>query len=93
MTVMNMVGAELFDAGKKGRGLRAAKELNTGEVVFDRYKVCHSCFRHQAKLHRCAQCKFAHYCDRTCHTACWDEHKQECRAIKKLGKVPSDRVQ
>lgn len=49
MTVMNMVGAELFDAGKEGRGLRAAKELNTGEVVFtepsfsavvfDRYKA------------------------------------------------------
>lgn len=29
-----MESAELFDAGKKGRGLRAAKELNTGEVVF-----------------------------------------------------------
>lgn len=30
----NMESVELFDAGKKGRGLRAAKELNTGEVVF-----------------------------------------------------------
>lgn len=34
MTVGNMESAELFDAGKKGRGLRATKELNTGEVVF-----------------------------------------------------------
>lgn len=34
MTVGNMESAELFDAGKKGRGLRATKELNAGEVVF-----------------------------------------------------------
>lgn len=34
MTVGNMERAELFDAGSKGRGLRAAKELNTGEVIF-----------------------------------------------------------
>lgn len=50
MTVGNMESAELFDAGKKGRGLRATKELNTGEVVFaeasfsavvfDRYEPC-----------------------------------------------------
>uniref|UniRef100_A0A671Y9Z1 [histone H3]-lysine(4) N-trimethyltransferase n=1 Tax=Sparus aurata TaxID=8175 RepID=A0A671Y9Z1_SPAAU len=104
MTVGNMESVELFDAGKKGRGLRATRELNTGEVVFAEpsfaavvfdslaTQVCHSCFRHQANLHRCAQCKFAHYCDRTCQTACWDEHKQECGAIKKLGKAPSENV-
>ncbi|XP_038589634.1 histone-lysine N-methyltransferase Smyd1-like [Micropterus salmoides] len=104
MTVGNMESAELFDAGKKGRGLRATKELNTGEVVFAEpsfsavvfdslaFQVCHSCFRHQAKLHRCAQCKFAHYCDRTCQTACWDEHKQECAAIRKSGMAPSENV-
>ena len=34
MTVGSMESAELFDAGKKGRGLRAAKELGAGEVVF-----------------------------------------------------------
>ncbi|KAM8744111.1 histone-lysine N-methyltransferase SMYD1a [Acanthopagrus schlegelii] len=104
MTVGNMESVELFDAGKKGRGLRATRELNTGEVVFAEpsfaavvfdslaTQVCHSCFRHQANLHRCAQCKFAHYCDRTCQTACWDEHKQECGAIKKLGRAPSENV-
>ncbi|XP_031143150.1 histone-lysine N-methyltransferase SMYD1a [Sander lucioperca] len=104
MTVGNMESAELFDAGKKGRGLRATKELNAGEVVFAEpsfsavvfdslaTQVCHSCFRHQANLHRCAQCKFAHYCDRTCQTACWDEHKQECGAIRKISKVPSENV-
>ncbi|XP_042365510.1 histone-lysine N-methyltransferase SMYD1a [Plectropomus leopardus] len=104
MTVGNMESAQLFDAGKKGRGLKATKELSAGEVVFAEasfsavvfdslaYQVCHSCFRCQAKLHRCAQCKFAHYCDRTCQTACWDEHKQECGAIRKLGKAPSENV-
>ncbi|XP_071763008.2 histone-lysine N-methyltransferase SMYD1a [Centroberyx gerrardi] len=104
MTLGNMDNVELFDAGKKGRGLRATKELSAGEVVFSEpsfsavvfdslsTQVCHSCFRRQANLHRCAQCKFAHYCDRTCQTACWDEHKQECGAIKKLGKTPSENV-
>lgn len=104
MTVGNMESAELFDAGKKGRGLRATKDLNTGEVVFAEPSfaavvfdslathVCHSCFRQQANLHRCAQCKFAHYCDRTCQTACWDEHKKECGAIRKMGKAPSQSV-
>uniref|UniRef100_A0A3P8NZD8 [histone H3]-lysine(4) N-trimethyltransferase n=1 Tax=Astatotilapia calliptera TaxID=8154 RepID=A0A3P8NZD8_ASTCA len=99
-----MERAELFDAGSKGRGLRAAKELNTGEVIFSEpsfaavvfdslaTQVCHSCFRHKANLHRCAQCKFAHYCDRTCQTACWNEHKQECGAIKKLGSAPSENI-
>ncbi|XP_008322724.1 histone-lysine N-methyltransferase Smyd1-like [Cynoglossus semilaevis] len=104
MTVGNMESATLFDAGKKGRGLKAAKELVPGEVifaepsfsavVFDNFatKVCHSCFRQQANLHRCAQCKFAHYCDRTCQTACWDEHKQECGAIRKMGNAPAENI-
>ncbi|KAL6097244.1 uncharacterized protein ACO6RY_06379 [Pungitius sinensis] len=104
MTVGNMESAQLFDAGNKGRGLRATKELCAGEVVFAEpsfsavvfdslaTQVCHSCFRGQAKLHRCGQCKFAHYCDRTCQTACWDEHKQECAAIKKMGKGPGENI-
>ncbi|CAJ1071048.1 histone-lysine N-methyltransferase SMYD1a [Xyrichtys novacula] len=104
MTAGNMESAELFDAGNKGRGLRATKNLKAGEVVFaeasfsavvfDSFasQVCHNCFRRQANLHRCAQCKFAHYCDRTCQTACWDEHKQECGAIRKRINAPSESV-
>ncbi|MEQ2199409.1 hypothetical protein XENOCAPTIV_025592 [Xenoophorus captivus] len=95
---------ELFDAGKKGRGLRAKKEINTGEMLFAEpsyaavvfnslaSQVCHSCFRRQANLHRCAQCRFAHYCDRTCQTACWEDHKQECAAIRKLGTAPNENI-
>ncbi|KAM9323525.1 histone-lysine N-methyltransferase SMYD1a [Pholidichthys leucotaenia] len=104
MTVGNMENTQLFDAGKKGRGLKATREISTGEVVFSEpsfaavvfdslaMQVCHSCFRHQAKLHRCAQCRFAYYCDRTCQTACWDEHKTECGAIRKLGQAPNENV-
>ncbi|KAF3702398.1 Histone-lysine N-methyltransferase SMYD1 [Channa argus] len=99
-----MENAVLFDAGKKGRGLKANRELSAGEVVFAEpsfsavvfdslaSQVCHSCFRHQAKLHRCAQCKFAHYCNRTCQTACWEEHKQECAAIRKIIRAPNENV-
>lgn len=34
MTLGGMENAQLFDAGNKGRGLRATKELNAGDVVF-----------------------------------------------------------
>lgn len=54
--------------------------------------VCHSCFRKQVNPHRCAQCKFAHYCDRTCQRAAWEEHKHECAAIKQHGKAPTENV-
>uniref|UniRef100_A0A6Q2Y7M8 [histone H3]-lysine(4) N-trimethyltransferase n=1 Tax=Esox lucius TaxID=8010 RepID=A0A6Q2Y7M8_ESOLU len=51
------------------------------------FKICHSCFRRQEKLQRCGQCKFAHYCDRTCQIAGWKEHKVECGAIKAFGNI------
>ncbi|XP_037548149.1 histone-lysine N-methyltransferase Smyd1 [Nematolebias whitei] len=95
---------ELFDAEKKGRGLRATRDLKPGEVVLAEpsysavvydslvYQVCHSCFRRQTKLQRCAQCRFAHYCDRTCQSACWEEHKQECAAIRGSGFAPNQNI-
>jgi len=90
-----MENVELFEAEHKGRGLRSTRDLFAGEVVFSEpsfsavvldsatSQVCHNCFRRQAKLHSCAVCHFAHYCDRTCQTACWEEHKYECDAIRK----------
>ncbi|XP_043093237.1 histone-lysine N-methyltransferase SMYD1a [Puntigrus tetrazona] len=104
MTVEKMDPVEVFAAGEKGRGLRVTKELSSGEVVFAEasfaavvfdslsLQVCHSCFRRQVTPHRCAQCKFAHYCDRTCQRAAWDEHKQECSAIRKTGTAPNENV-
>ncbi|XP_072310202.1 histone-lysine N-methyltransferase SMYD1a [Eucyclogobius newberryi] len=104
MTGGGMENAQLFDAGDKGRGLRATKGLSAGDVVFSEpgfaavvcdsmaTMVCHNCFRRQSKLHRCAQCRFAHYCDRTCQTACWEEHKLECSAIRKILTAPNEQV-
>ncbi|XP_056137976.1 histone-lysine N-methyltransferase SMYD1b isoform X1 [Lampris incognitus] len=99
-----MENIEIFDSPGKGRGLKATKEMWAGDVifsepsyaavVFDSFadKICHSCFRRQQKLHRCGQCKFAHYCDRTCQRAGWAEHKMECSAIKAHGKAPNETV-
>ncbi|XP_027022747.1 histone-lysine N-methyltransferase SMYD1b isoform X1 [Tachysurus fulvidraco] len=99
-----MENVEVFESPGKGRGLRATKELWAGDVlfaepcfaavVFDSYtaNVCHSCFRRQQKLQRCGQCRFAQYCDRTCQRAAWEEHKQECAAIKSYGKVPNENI-
>ncbi|CAL8345225.1 unnamed protein product [Lota lota] len=94
----------IFDSPGKGRGLKATKELWAGDVVFSEAslaavvfdslaeRICHSCFRSQPKLQRCGQCRFAHYCDRTCQRAGWAEHKDECGAIKTYGKAPNESV-
>ncbi|KAL4658250.1 histone-lysine N-methyltransferase SMYD1-like [Arapaima gigas] len=104
MTLQTMENVEVFDTLKKGRGLSATKVFKAGDVIFAEpcfaavvfdslsQQVCHSCFRHQNTLHRCSQCRFAHYCDRTCQRAGWDDHKQECAAIKKYGKMPSENI-
>ncbi|XP_072549300.1 histone-lysine N-methyltransferase SMYD1a [Salminus brasiliensis] len=104
MTLQKKDAVEVFAAGEKGRGLRTTKEMRPGEVVFAEasfgavvfdslsMQVCHSCFRRQAYPHRCAQCKFAYYCDRTCQRAAWEEHKKECAAIRQHGKAPNENV-
>uniref|UniRef100_A0A671UWF4 [histone H3]-lysine(4) N-trimethyltransferase n=2 Tax=Sparus aurata TaxID=8175 RepID=A0A671UWF4_SPAAU len=100
-TMENMA---IFDSPGKGRGLKATKEFWAGDVIFSEpslaavvfdslaERICHSCFRSQPKLQRCGQCKFAHYCDRTCQRAGWAEHKQECSAIKAFGKAPNESI-
>ncbi|XP_048459560.1 histone-lysine N-methyltransferase Smyd1 [Rhincodon typus] len=104
MTVGDMDKVEIFDADGKGRGLKAKQDLLSGDVVFAEpayaavvfdnliYEVCHSCFKKQAKLQRCGQCKFAHYCDRTCQKAAWTEHKNECVAIRNYGQPTNETV-
>ncbi|XP_071750927.1 histone-lysine N-methyltransferase SMYD1b isoform X1 [Centroberyx gerrardi] len=99
-----MENIAVFDSPGKGRGLKATKEMWAGDVIFSEPsvaavvfdsiadQVCHSCFRKQQKLHRCGQCKFAHYCDRTCQRAGWAEHKEECSAIKTFGKAPNESI-
>ncbi|XP_075704940.1 histone-lysine N-methyltransferase SMYD1 [Rhinoderma darwinii] len=99
-----MENVEVFNSEGKGRGLKATRDLWAGDVIFAEpayaavvfdnltHCVCHSCFKRQEKLQRCGQCKFAHYCDRTCQKDSWVNHKHECAAIKKLGKAPSDNI-
>uniref|UniRef100_A0A3Q2QYQ3 [histone H3]-lysine(4) N-trimethyltransferase n=1 Tax=Fundulus heteroclitus TaxID=8078 RepID=A0A3Q2QYQ3_FUNHE len=99
-----MENVAIFDSPGKGRGLKATKEFWPGDVIFSEpslsavvfdslaERICHSCFRRQEKLQRCGQCKFAHYCDRTCQRAGWAEHKQECSAIKAYGKAPNENI-
>ncbi|CAH2299509.1 histone-lysine N-methyltransferase SMYD1 isoform X1 [Pelobates cultripes] len=104
MTVEAMECVEIFNSAGKGRGLKATKEFWAGDVIFAEtayaavvfdnltHSVCHTCFKRQEKLQRCGQCKFAHYCDRTCQKDAWVNHKTECSAIKKLGKAPNENV-
>ncbi|XP_044516367.1 histone-lysine N-methyltransferase SMYD1 isoform X1 [Gracilinanus agilis] len=104
MTIGRMEKVEVFTSEGKGRGLKATKEFWAADVifaeraysavVFDSFTqvVCHTCFKRQEKLQRCGQCKFAHYCDRTCQKDAWLNHKHECAAIKKHGKPPSENI-
>uniref|UniRef100_H3C8T2 [histone H3]-lysine(4) N-trimethyltransferase n=1 Tax=Tetraodon nigroviridis TaxID=99883 RepID=H3C8T2_TETNG len=99
-----MENVAVFDSPGKGRGLKATKEFWAGDVIFSEpslaavvfdslaERICHSCFRRQEKLQKCSQCKFAHYCDRTCQRAGWAEHKLECGAIKAFGKAPNENI-
>nr|XP_060637333.1 histone-lysine N-methyltransferase SMYD1 isoform X1 [Anolis sagrei ordinatus] len=99
-----METVEVFDTDGKGRGLKTTKEFWAGDVIFAErayaavvfdsltHLVCHTCFKRHAKLHRCGQCKFAHYCDRTCQKDAWVNHKSECAAIKKHGKAPNENI-
>ncbi|XP_019744942.1 histone-lysine N-methyltransferase SMYD1b isoform X1 [Hippocampus comes] len=99
-----MENVTIFDSPGKGRGLKTNKEFWAGDVIFSEpslaavvfdslaERICHSCFRRQDKLQRCGQCKFSHYCDRTCQRAGWAEHKQECAAIKNYGKAPNENI-
>ncbi|CAH7140432.1 histone-lysine N-methyltransferase SMYD1 [Phodopus roborovskii] len=104
MTTGNMENVGVFTSQGKGRGLKATKEFWAADVVFAERAysavvfdslvnvVCHTCFKRQETLHRCGQCKFAHYCDRTCQKDAWLNHKNECSAIKRYGKVPNENI-
>ncbi|NXT77540.1 SMYD1 methyltransferase, partial [Zapornia atra] len=104
MTKGGMESVEVFTSEGKGRGLRAQKEFLPGDVIFAEpayaavvfdsltHVICHTCFKRQERLHRCGQCKFAYYCDRTCQRAAWLNHKNECSAIKRHGKAPTENI-
>nr|XP_028558975.1 histone-lysine N-methyltransferase SMYD1 isoform X1 [Podarcis muralis] len=99
-----MENVDVFTCEAKGRGLKAVKEFWAGDVIFAErayaavvfdsltHLVCHTCFKRHEKLQRCGQCKFAHYCDRTCQKDAWANHKNECSAIKRHGKAPNENI-
>ena len=33
---------------------------------------------------KCGSCRTAMYCDRTCQTESWNEHKSKCKELKRL---------
>ncbi|NWX22517.1 SMYD1 methyltransferase, partial [Aegotheles bennettii] len=104
MTKGGMESVEVFTSEGKGRGLKARKEFLPGDVIFAEpayaavvfdsltHVICHTCFKRQERLHRCGQCKFAYYCDRTCQKNAWLNHKNECSAIKRHGKAPTENI-
>ncbi|OXB78787.1 UNVERIFIED_CONTAM: hypothetical protein H355_011805 [Colinus virginianus] len=87
-----MESVEVFTTEGKGRGLKAQKEFLPGDVIFAEPAYAAVVFDRQERLHRCGQCKFAYYCDRTCQRDAWLNHKNECSAIKKHGKAPTENI-
>ncbi|KAM8945522.1 histone-lysine N-methyltransferase SMYD3 [Pelodytes ibericus] len=97
---------EKFQSPGKGNGLRATRNLISGETVSTSYPhvytvchgkkhgaACHHCLRRNTNLLRCSQCKFARYCDVQCQKAAWPDHKRECICLKSvLPNVPTDSV-
>jgi len=49
-------------------------------------RCCANCDKHSnAHQGRCGECKFTHYCDRTCQQEHWETHRQHCQAMKLAG--------
>ncbi|XP_073484122.1 histone-lysine N-methyltransferase SMYD3 [Aquarana catesbeiana] len=97
---------EKFQSPGKGNGLRAARDLDVGEMVANaepfvytvcreknRGTTCHHCLHRNEKLQRCSQCKFAQYCNLLCQKNAWKDHKKECLCLKSIfPNVPTDSV-
>lgn len=49
-----------------------------------RTDCCDFCFKKEAGLLKCSNCKYVYYCGKTCQRQGWIIHKQEC---KKLGVI------
>ena len=46
-------------------------------------KMCSACEKKSDTLKKCRNCKCVWYCDKECQNKHWEEHKKECRPIKK----------
>ncbi|EDO35500.1 predicted protein [Nematostella vectensis] len=96
---------EVFETESKGRGLRAAKPLKSGDTILSEQPVvymlsnmlrgqrCDFCLEKLSDLQRCSRCKFARYCGASCQRAAWRIHKSECERLKRVfPRVPTDLV-
>ncbi|XP_077570070.1 N-lysine methyltransferase SMYD2-A [Stigmatopora nigra] len=99
-------GTELFLSPERGRGLRALRHFEVGELVFacpaysyvltetERGAHCEHCFNRKEDLSKCGKCKQAYYCNIDCQRGDWPMHKLECVAMCVSGEnwCPSETV-
>ncbi|KAK3563264.1 hypothetical protein QTP86_019342 [Hemibagrus guttatus] len=99
-------GCERFLSPGKGRGVRATKHFQVGDLVFacpaysyvltvnERGGYCEFCFTRKEGLSKCGKCKQAYYCNVECQKGDWSMHKMECSAMCAYGEnwCPSETV-
>ncbi|KAM9317363.1 N-lysine methyltransferase SMYD2 [Gastrophryne carolinensis] len=99
-------GIERFDSPGRGRGIRALRRFNVGELLFtcpaytcvltvpERANHCDHCFARREGLSKCGKCKQAFYCNVECQKGDWPMHKLECSAMCAYGQNwnPSETV-
>ncbi|XP_054443611.1 N-lysine methyltransferase SMYD2 isoform X2 [Pteronotus mesoamericanus] len=99
-------GLERFSSPGKGRGLRALRPFQVGELLFscpayayvltvnERGNHCEHCFARKEGLSKCGRCKQAFYCDVECQKEDWPMHKLECSPMVVFGENwnPSETV-
>uniref|UniRef100_W5UJJ8 [histone H3]-lysine(4) N-trimethyltransferase n=1 Tax=Ictalurus punctatus TaxID=7998 RepID=W5UJJ8_ICTPU len=99
-------GCERFLSPGKGRGVRATKHFQVGDLVFacpaysyvltvnERGSHCEFCFTRKEGLSKCGKCKQAYYCNVECQKGDWSMHKLECSAMCSYGEnwCPSETV-
>ncbi|TSO67449.1 N-lysine methyltransferase SMYD2-A [Bagarius yarrelli] len=99
-------GCERFLSPGKGRGVKATKPFQVGELVFacpaysyvltvnERGSHCEFCFTRREGLSKCGKCKQAYYCNVDCQKGDWSMHKLECSAMCAYGEnwCPSETV-
>lgn len=99
-------GLERFCSPGKGRGLRALRAFQVGDLLFscpayayvltvnERGNHCDYCFARKEGLSKCGRCKQAFYCDVECQKEDWPMHKLECSPMVVFGENwnPSETV-
>ncbi|XP_058144003.1 N-lysine methyltransferase SMYD2 isoform X2 [Dasypus novemcinctus] len=99
-------GLERFCSPGKGRGLRALRPFQVGDLLLscpayasvltvnERGNHCEHCFCRKEGLSKCGRCKQAFYCNVECQKEDWPMHKLECSPMVVFGENwnPSETV-